>query len=58
MVLAYSGAQGRIVPPPPPALRPAKRSRPMNMEAHKAPSAEDSSLVRGPFPLPCKFGGV
>ena len=31
---------------------------PINMEAHIGPYIEDSSLVRGPSPLPCSFGGV
>ena len=29
-----------------------------SMEAHRGPYLEDSSLLRGPSPLPCYFGGV
>ena len=30
----------------------------IDMEAHTGPCTEDSSLIRGPSPLPCCFGGV
>ena len=30
----------------------------IHMEAHRGSYIEDSSLVRGPSPLPCEFGGV
>ena len=30
----------------------------INMEAHRGPYIEDSSLVRGSSPLPCEFWGV
>ena len=30
----------------------------INMEAHRGSYMEDSSLIRGPSPLPCQFGVV